>query len=203
MLAADSVPASLFLLMSLLPPFLADLLPAPTDFLTSGKIVGAEVTLLPGTMYGMGFLVGGPLLILGAFVMVWVMYRRVKFFALEFGFGGGWGRIKAIGHFLALGAVFILGGVYLTLIGLQNNGYSVVLSGNGLTEMHPSGTRAYRWTDLKNKSDRVKSTTFFLQFERGSDKCRVEFQQVYLGATVQDRAIEIAETAIAGLPAGQ
>lgn len=196
MLAVDGLPASVFRTMPLIPPLLADLLPTPTEFLTVGKAVGAEVTLTVGPVYTTGFLAAGPLLILAGVILVSVMYGRVKYFALEYGYGTGWGRIKAVLHYIVLGSLLAFGGFLLAVIGWGNLGYSVILSSAGLTEIQRTGTNNYRWDDLKAASDRIKSTDFWLSFEANGRKCRVQFQQQKLGADIQDQAIKITEEAI-------
>ena len=181
-------------------PLLADILPAPTEFLTVGKSMGDEITLTVGPLYTMGFLIAGPVLILLGIILVWVMYSRVKYFAMEFGYGTGWGRIKAISFSIAFGAILAALGIVSCLIGWANQGYSVVLSAAGLTEIHPLGTHAYKWDDLKATSGRINSTDFWLSFERDGRRCQVAFHQQELGVSVQDKAIQIAEAAIMRLP---
>ena len=177
-------------------PLLADLLPTPTEFLTVGKAVGAEITLTVSPVYTTGFLAAGPLLILAGVVLVSVMYGRVKYFALEYGYGTGWGRIKAVLHYIVLGALLAGGGLLLGVIGWGNLGYSVILSASGLTEIQRTGTNNYRWDDLKAASERIKSTDFWLSFEANGKKCRVQFLQQNLGAELQDQVIKITEEAI-------
>jgi len=196
MLAADGLPASRFSLMPALPLPLADLLPPPTDFLSVGKAMGTEITLTIGPVYTTGFLVAGPLLILAAVILVSVMYGRVKYFALEYGYGTGWGRVKAVLHYIVIGLLMAGGGLLLSLIGWGNLGYSVILSANGLTEIQRTGTNNFRWDDLKAASERIKSTDFWLSFEANGKKCRVQFQQQNLGESIQDQAIKITEEAI-------
>jgi hypothetical protein len=182
--------------MPIVTPLLADILPTPTEFLSVGKAMGEEITLTIGPIFTTGFLFAGPVLILAAAILVWVMYGKVKFFALEYGFGSGWGRIKAISHIILIGMVLTGAGVTLSLIGWGNLGYAVILSPAGLTEMHPTGTRNFRWNDLKAASERIKSTDFWLRFENGEKKCQVRFNQQQLGESVQDKAIKIVEEAI-------
>ena len=196
MLAADGLPASRFSLMPALPLPLADLLPPPTDFLSVGKAMGTEITLTIGPVYTTGFLVAGPLLILAAVILVSVMYGRVKYFALEYGYGTGWGRVKAVLHYIVIGLLMAGGGLLLSLIGWGNLGYSVILSANGLTEIQRTGTNNFRWDDLKAASERIKSTDFWLNFEANGKNCRVHFQQQNLGESIQDQAIKITEEAI-------
>ena len=182
--------------MPALPLPLADLLPPPTDFLSVGKAMGTEITLTIGPVYTTGFLVAGPLLILAAVILVSVMYGRVKYFALEYGYGTGWGRVKAVLHYIVIGLLMAGGGLLLSLIGWGNLGYSVILSANGLTEIQRTGTNNFRWDDLKAASERIKSTDFWLSFEANGKKCRVQFQQQNLGESIQDQAIKITEEAI-------
>ena len=196
MLAADGLPASRFSLMPALPLPLADLLPPPTDFLSVGKAMGTEISLTIGPVYTTGFLVAGPLLILAAVILVSVMYGRVKYFALEYGYGTGWGRVKAVLHYIVIGLLMAGGGLLLSLIGWGNLGYSVILSANGLTEIQRTGTNNFRWDDLKAASERIKSTDFWLTFEANGKNCRVQFQQQNLGESIQDQAIKITEEAI-------
>jgi hypothetical protein len=196
MLAEDGLPASRFSLMPFPALPLADLLPTPTEFLTVGKALGNEITLTIGPVFTTGFLVAGPLLILAAVILVSVMYGRVKYFALEYGYGSGWGRVKAVLHYIVIGALLAGSGLLLALIGWGNLGYSVIVSANGLTEIQRTGTNNYRWDDLKAASERIKSTDFWLSFEAGGKKCRVQFQQQNLGEAVQDQAIKITEEAI-------
>ncbi|MFM7604840.1 MAG: hypothetical protein ACKO8Z_06530, partial [Prosthecobacter sp.] len=120
--------------------FLADLFPAPSEFLSVGRQVGPEITLSIGPAYTTGFLVAGSLLILSGILMIRVMYGRVKYFALEYGYGNGWGRVKAMFHFIAMGLALAVTGIVLTLIGWGNQGYSVILSSAGLTEVSHLGT---------------------------------------------------------------
>lgn len=176
--------------------FLADLLPVPSEFLSVGKQIGTEITLSIGPVYTTGFLIAGPLLILGGIILIAVMYGRVKYFAMEYGYGTGWGRIKAIFHFIVMGLVLAVTGIVLTLIGWGNQGYSVILSSAGLTEVSHLGTTSYRWDDLKATSERVKSTDFWLRFEKEGKRCQVRFQQQDLGEHMQDQAIQITEEAI-------
>lgn len=180
--------------------FLADLLPEPSEFLSMGKQVGQEITLSIGPVYTTGFLVAGPLLILGGIVLIMVMYGRVKYYAMEYGYGTGWGRIKAIFHYIVMGVILAVTGLVLTLIGWGNQGYSVILSSAGLTEVSHLGTTTYRWDDLKATSERVKSTDFWLKFAKDGKSCLVHFHQQDLGEAMQDQAIKIAEEAIRSHP---
>jgi len=180
--------------------FLADLLPVPSEFLSVGRQVGPEITLSIGPVYTTGFLVAGPLLILGGIVLIKVMYGRVKYFAMEYGYGTGWGRIKAMFHFIAMGLILAVTGFVLTLIGWGNQGYSVILSSAGLTEVSQLGSNSFRWDDLKATSERVKSTDFWLKFEKDGKKCQVRFLQQDLGEVMQDQAIQITEEGIRSHP---
>lgn len=176
--------------------FPADLLPLPSEFLSVGRQVGAEITLSIGAFYTTGLLVAGPLLCFGGVLLIGIMYRRVKYFALEYGYGTGWGRIKAMLHFIVMGMTLILAGIVMALIGWGNQGYSVILSSSGLTEVSQLGTASYRWDDLKATSERVKSTDFWLRFEKADKHCHVRFRQQDLGEVIQDQAIHITEEAI-------
>jgi uncharacterized membrane protein len=181
-------------------PLLASILPAPTDFLTVGRLMGSEITLKVGPWYSTGFLIAGPVLVVAAVVLVLTMYQRVKYFAMEYGYGTGWGRIKAIFQYIVLGALLVAAGAAILLMGWANQGYSVVLSPSGLTEMHREGTQLYAWTDLKGSSERIKSTDFWLRFEKGGRACRVRFLQEYWGEELQDKAIDITETSMRSRP---
>jgi hypothetical protein len=186
--------------MSHLSTFLADLLPVPSEFLSVGRQVGQEITLSIGPGYTTGFLIAGPLLVLAGIVLIVVMYGRVKYFAMEYGYGTGWGRIKAIFHYIVMGLLLAVTGLVLTLIGWGNQGYSVILSAAGLTEVSHLGTTTYRWDDLKATSERVKSTDFWLRFERDGKRCQVRFLQQDLGEEMQDAAITITEQAVRSHP---
>ena len=185
-------------------PSLAAILPASSGFLTKGKILGDEVTLTVGPVYSTGFLIGGAVLMFAALILVVVMYQRVKYFARDFGDGGFGGRMSAISGPLIVGVFLIGAGGVLGLIGWGNQGYSVVLSANGLTESSKEGLKSWAWKDLDraSSSERVKSTSFTLVFRDGAqNECRVHFHEQDLGTTVQDKAIAIAEGAISLLPA--
>jgi hypothetical protein len=175
---------------------LAAILPAPADYLSVGKVAGDEITLTVGPVSSWGYLIGGPLLILAALILIWVMYGRVRFFALEYGDGGFGGRMKIIMPYLMLGGLLCVSGGVLGLIGWNNLGYSVTLGPVGLTEKTHDGLFTYRWVDLKEKSEMIKSTTFWLKFERDEHSCRVQFQQQQLGEKLQDQAISLAESSI-------
>lgn len=176
--------------------FLADLLPVPSEFLSVGKQIGPEITLSIGPVYTTGFLIAGPLLVLGGIILIAVMYGRVKYFAMEYGYGTGWGRIKAILHYIVMGLLLAAAGFVLTLIGWGNQGYSTILSSAGLTEVSHMGSTTYRWDDLKATSERVKSTDFWLKFEKDGKQCQVRFRQQDLGEALQDQAIKTTEEGI-------
>ena len=168
-----------------------------SPYLTKGRDAGNGVTLMVGDVYTYLLLGGGILLVIAAFVLVKVMYDRVKFFALEFGNGGFFGRLKAIVPSVALGTVLFLVGVVATWLGWQGLGYSVTLNPKGLREEQGSSSFGYAWTDATSASERIKSTEFWVEFTKEGRKCRVKFQQRYIGETLQDKAIAIAENALA------
>lgn len=168
-----------------------------SPYLTKGVDAGNGVTLMIGDMYTYVLLGGGPLLILAAFVLVKIMYARVKFFALEYGNGGFLGRIKAIGPFITLGGGLLLLGSVATWLGWQSMGYSVTLSAQGVHEVTRSTSVRYEWSDATSAAERIKSTEFWVVFAKDGRKCRVDFQQRYIGEKLQDKAIAIAESALA------
>jgi len=168
-----------------------------SPYLTKGHDAGNGVTLMIGDVYTYLLLGGGLLLAIAAFVLVKVMYDRVKFFALEFGNGGFFGRLKAIVPSIALGTLLFLVGVVATWLGWQGLGYSVTLNPKGLREEQGSKSFSYVWTDATSASDRIKSTEFWVEFTKDGRKCRVIFQQRYIGEKLQDKAISIAENALA------
>jgi hypothetical protein len=171
-----------------------------TDFspyLTKGVDAGTGVTLHIGDQYIYILLGGGLLLIIGALVLVKIMYARVKFFALEYGNGSFFGRVKAIVPSVFLGALLFILGVAATWLGWQGMGYSVTLNREGLNEMTRSGAIRYAWADATSAAERIKSTEFWVAFAKEGHKCRVEFQQRYIGEKLQDKAIAIAEEALA------
>lgn len=168
-----------------------------SPYLTKGVDAGNGVTLMIGDMYTYLLLGSGPLLIIAAFMLVKVMYGRVKFFALEYGNGGFFGRLKVIGPSIILGvALFLLGGG-ATWLGWQSMGYSVTLSGQGLHEVTRSQSIRYEWSDATSAAERIKSTEFWVAFTKDGRKCRVAFQQRYIGEKLQDKAIAIVEQALA------
>lgn len=168
-----------------------------SPYLVKGIDAGNGVTLMVGDLYTYMLLGGGPLLIIAAFVLVKVMYERVKFFALEFGNGGFTGRLKGIVPSISLGAVVFLLGVAATWLGWQSMGYSVTLNAKGLHEVSRSGSVHYEWSDATSAAERLKSTEFWVAFAKGGHKCRVNFQQRFIGEKLQDKAIAIAERALA------
>jgi len=177
-------------------PILANVLPAAADYLSKGKSLGDDVTLTVGPVYSLGFLIGGPALFTFGLVLVWVMYGRVKYFALEYGDGGFGGRMRSISGYIVLAAVLGVIGGYVAAIGWNNMGYSVTLNSVGLIEKQHGETFMYRWDDLKKTSDTIKSTDFWLKFERDERACQVRFLQVQIGETLQDRAIAITESSM-------
>ena len=168
-----------------------------SPYLTKGRDAGNGVTLMIGDVYTYLLLGGGILLVIAAFVLVKVMYDRVKFFALEFGNGGFFGRLKVIVPSVALGTVLLLVGVGASWLGWQGLGYSVTLNPKGAYEVLGSKSFSYAWTDATSASERIKSTEFWVEFTKDGRKCRVNFQQRYIGEKLQDKAIAIAENALA------
>jgi len=168
-----------------------------SPYLVKGSDAGNGVTLMIGDLYTYLLLGGGPLLVIAALVLVKVMYGRVKFFALEFGNGGFMGRVKAIGPSIFLGGLLLLVGLAVTWLGWQGLGYSVTLSPKGVNEVSRSGFVHYEWSDATSAAERIKSTEFWVAFAKNGRKCRVEFQQRYIGEKLQDKAIAIAEQALA------
>lgn len=167
-----------------------------SPYLTKGSDAGTGVTLMVGDLYTYSLLGGGPLLIIAALVLVKIMYARVKFFALEFGDGGFFGRLKVILPFLGLGGVLLVLGVAAIWIGWQTMGYSVTLSSKGVHEVSRSASIHYAWADATSAATRIKSTEFWVAFAKDGRKCRVNFQQRYIGEKLQDKAILIAEEAL-------
>ncbi|OYW74591.1 MAG: hypothetical protein B7Z37_17200 [Verrucomicrobia bacterium 12-59-8] len=168
-----------------------------SPYLTKGSDAGNGVTLMIGDMYTYALLGSGPLLVIAAFALVKVMYGRVKFFALEFGNGGFFGRAMAIAPSIAFGAVLFLLGAAATWLGWQCMGYSVTLSAQGVNEVSRSESVHYAWSDAASAAERLKSTEFWVAFAKDGRKCRVEFQQRFIGEKLQDKAIAIAEQALA------
>ena len=179
--------------------FLLDL-PRAVDFspyLTKGADAGNGITLLVGYQYTYPLLIGGPLLLIVALVLVKIMYARTRFFAMEFGNEGFFSRIKVIAPTLALGGLLLVLGMALAWLGWQFQGYSVTLTAQGVHQVSRSGSALYAWADATSASKRIKSTEFWVVFARDGRKCRVEFQQRYIGEKLQDKAIAIAEHALA------
>lgn len=167
-----------------------------SPLLTQGSDAGNGVTLEIGKQYTWGLLLGGPLLIIAGLALVKVMYGRVKFFALEFGNGGFFGRLKVIAPFLVLGSALLLLGASSLYLGWLARGYSVTLSATGLVERTNDQTFRYAWDDADAAAERIKSTEFWVSFQKDGRKCRVNFQQRYIGVELQDKAIAIAEIAL-------
>lgn len=182
--------SSLLLLAAAVP------MPDISPFLTKAVHSGDGVTLLVGDMYTWGLLGGGPLLVIAGIAMVKIMFSRVKFFALEYGNGGFFGRVKVIGPFIVLGTVSLLLGVAAFWLGLQAKGYSAEMSAKGVTEVMFGETRRYDWADASGKKDHLKSADFWITFEKDGRRCRLQFQQRYIGEKLQDKAIAIAEVGI-------
>lgn len=175
-------------------------LPATFDispYLTKGIDAGNGVTLMLGDLYTYSLLGGGPLLIAGAFMLVKIMYGRVKFFALEYGNGGFFGRVKVIAPFIFMGALLLVFGTAVTWLGWQGMGYSVTLSSKGVHEVTLNDSVRYAWADATGAADRIKSTEFWVAFAKDGHKCRLAFQQRYIGEKLQDKAIAITEEALA------
>lgn len=171
-------------------------LPDISPFLTKGSDAGNGVTLMIGDLYTWGLLGGGPLLILAGLALVKIMFARVKFFALEYGNGGFWDRAKIITPFITLGSLLLLLGVAAAFLGWQSLGYSVTLNTAGLTEVTRGQSTSYAWTDASAAAERIKSTEFWIAFAKDDHKCRVDFQQRYIGEKLQDKAIAITETSL-------
>jgi hypothetical protein len=174
-------------------------LPDISPFLTKGSDAGNGVTLMIGDLYTWGLLGGGPLLILGGLVLVKIMFARVKFFALEYGNGGFWDRVKIITPFITLGSLLLLIGAAAAYVGWLSLGYSVTLNAAGLTEQTRFQTTRYDWTDTSAAAERIKSTEFWIAFAKDDRKCRVYFQQRFIGEKLQDKAIAITENALSSV----
>jgi hypothetical protein len=168
-----------------------------SHYLTKGSDSGDGVTLMVGDSYAYLLLGSGPLVVIGAFVLMKVMYARVKFFALEFGNGGFFDRIKSIAPSVFLGSMLFLLGVAATWLGWQSKGYSVTMSAQGLHEVSRNASVHYEWSDATSAAERLKSTEFWVAFAKNGRKCRVNFQQRFIGEKLQDKAIAIAEQALA------
>ena len=136
------------------------------------------------------------MLILAGLVLVKIMFARVKFFALEYGNGGFWDRAKIITPFITLGSLLLLLGIGAASIGWLSLGYSVTLNAVGLTEVTRFQTIRYAWTDASAAAERIKSTEFWIAFAKDDHKCRVHFQQRYIGEKLQDKAIAITENSL-------
>lgn len=173
-------------------------LPDISPLLNKAADAGNGVTLTIGDMYTWGLLGGGPLLILGGLALVKIMFNRVKFFALEYGNGGFFGRLKIIGPFVVFGSLLLLLGLTSLWLGWQSQGYSVTLTANGLVEMTRGESYHYGWTEMNAEasSRHIKSTDFTVVFTHDGRRCAARFQQRYIGEALQDKAIGIAEQAI-------
>ncbi len=171
-------------------------MPDISPLLTKGSDAGNGVTLMIGDLYTWGLLGGGPLLVLAGLALVKIMFARVKFFALEYGNGGFWDRAKIITPFITLGSLLLLLGVAAAFLGWQSLGYSVTLNTAGLTEVTRGQSTSYAWTDASAAAERIKSTEFWIAFAKDDHKCRVDFQQRYIGEKLQDKAIAITETSL-------
>jgi len=171
-------------------------MPDISPLLTKGSDAGNGVTLMIGDLYTWGLLGGGPLLILAGLAMVKIMFVRVKFFALEYGNGNFWDRAKIITPFIALGSLLLLIGATAIVLGWLSLGYSVTLNTTGLTEVARFQTTRYTWTDASAAAERIKSTEFWIAFAKDDHKCRVDFQQRYIGEKLQDKAIAITENSL-------
>ncbi len=170
-------------------------MPDISPFLTKGGDAGNGVVLMLGDLYTWLLLGGGPLLVLGAFAMVRIMFMRVKFFALEYGNGGFFGRMMAIGPLLVLGVLLLLAGVASTWLGWLGQGYSLTLSADGLVQKTRVGTTHFTWDEVNfpRTSEHVKATDFTVAFTKGGQNCLARFQQRYIGERLQDKAISITE----------
>ncbi len=180
-------------------PYILDITRAVdfSPYLTRGLDSGAGVTLMVGYQYIYPLLIGGPLLVIAALVLVKTMYVRTRFFAIEFGNEGFFGRIKVIAPTLAFSVLLLVLGAAVAWLGWQCQGYSVTLTAQGLHQVSRSGSSVYAWADATSAAKRIKSTEFWVVFAQGSRKCRVEFQQRYIGEKLQDKAIAITENALA------
>lgn len=171
-------------------------MPDISPYLTKGADAGSGVTLHVGDPYVWGLLGGGPLLILAGVVLIKIMFGRVKFFALEFGNDGFFGRSKVIAPFIVLGSLLFLAGAGGTWLGWQAQGYSVTMNANGVTENARGDTLRYAWDDVSGRAEHIKSTDFWLAFSKDGHRCRLRFQQRYIGEKLQDKAIAIAENSL-------
>lgn len=168
-----------------------------SPYLVKGVDAGNGVTLQIGSQYIYILLGSGPLMIIGALMLVRIMYARVKFFALEYGNGSFFGRVGAIAPSVFAGALLLLLGLAATWLGWQGMGYSVTLTREGVHEATRGGSYLYAWSDAASASERIKSTEFWVLFAKDGRKCRVDFQQRYIGEKLQDKAIAIADEALA------
>jgi hypothetical protein len=175
-------------------------MPDISPYLTKGADAGNGVTLMIGDMYVWGLLGGGPLVILAGLALVRIMFARVKFFALEYGQGGFFGRAKAIAPFIFLGTLLLLVGAAGTWLGWQAQGYSAILTANGVTEMMRGETLRYEWADVSGQAGHIKSTDFWIAFSKDGRRCRLQFQQRFIGEKLQDKAIAITESSLSMLP---
>jgi len=172
----------------------------PSPYLIKASDTGGGIMLEIGDMYVWSLLGITPLLVISALVLIRTMYVRVEFFALEFGRGGFWGRVKAIGHFIALGFFMIVVGLSSGFLGWHAADYSVTLSPSGLVEVSRDGTVKFGWDEVLKASDHIRSTEFGITFAKGSHRCRVLFRQSYIGEELQDKAIAITENAFSLSP---
>lgn len=170
-----------------------------SSLLTVGRDAGNGVTLAVDPLYVWGLLIGGPVLVLAGLLLVKIRYSRAKYFAMEFGNGSFFGRLKAVFHFIVLGALMLLLGCGATWVGWQMSGYSVTLTAAGLTETQQAETTRYAWEDATLASERIKSTGFWISFTKAGRKCHVSFQQRHIGEALQDKAIAISENALSAI----
>lgn len=170
----------------------AQALPDISPYLTQGRSSGAGVTLLFGDSFIWGLLATGAVLTLGGLVLVLVMNKRIKYFALEFGRS----------HFTSLLPYLLVGGLMMVLglgglwLGWQAQSFSATLDMSGLKERWGNSVTHYTWQDADSASERIKSTEFWISFTQGNQKRRIQFQQRYLGEKLQDRAIAITENCL-------
>lgn len=176
--------------MNLFPPLLgaSPSLPDISPYLTKGS-GGLGVTLRVGDLQTWLPLGGGVLLILGALVLVKIMYSRLKFFSMEFGKS----RFSTLLPYLVVGVLMFGVGSLNVWLGWQALGYSVTLDATGLTEKSRSGQTHYLWEHAESASERIKSTEFWINFVQGSKSCQVRFQQKHIGEFLQDKAIQLTE----------
>lgn len=175
-------------------------IPRAVDFspyLTKGIDSGNGITLTVGYQYTYPLLIGGPLLVIAALVLVKTMYARTRFFAMEYGNEGFFGRIKVIAPTLAFSGLLLVLGSAVGWLGWQCQGYTVTLTAQGVHQVSRGGSVLYAWADATRASERIKSTEFWVAFANGGRKCRVEFQQRYIGEKLQDKAIAIVDNALA------